>query len=246
MSTLSEYIERESSIFNKTQHLFQLEIKCFDRVDLANKEVAKAIGTGQTLDADVADFMLQLWLVVHSYLRTPFLMILRGQNQEAFAPLRTAIEMTSHLGIVGLSPVENSMIWVKQKNKEYKGKYKNIFKGFPREIPGMQDLEKAYYRCCDIGAHAGEMQLAGRSELDKKSGEYVFYSHNVSGDQVCGALTYILEIVFRCLYIFHFCFEKTLTKDGLRPVSNAVKLAMDEIEKTISLRKKQRSAKFPK
>jgi hypothetical protein len=243
MATLSKYIEQEKSVLNSTWRLFQPEIKSFDTLDLANQEVAKSINAGQASDADVADFMLQLWHVVHSYLRISFLIILRGKTQEAFALLRTAIEMTSHLGTVGLSPVENSTVWVNQNKKKYKDKYKKVFKLFPKEIQVMTDLKKAYYRCCDIGAHAGYQQLAGRTGVDEKSQEYVFYSLNISGYDACGALVYVSEVIMRCLHVFHFCFSKSLTRKGFEPVDKAVRFAIEEIQASVSLRQKQRKTR---
>lgn len=241
MPTLSEYLVQERSVFNSTWRLFQPEVKAFDLLDLTNKAVTKSINAGLALDADVAHFMMQLWHVVHSYLRVSFLIVLRGKTQEAFAPLRTAIEMTAHLGTVGLSPAENSTIWFNQNKKPYKGKYKRIFEGsFPERIQGMANLEKAYYHCCDIGSHAGHRQLAGRSGVDENTGEYVLYSLNADGDSTCGALVYILNVVMDCLYVFHFCFRQTLTKEGFAPVNKTVKFSVEEIKRTISLRQKQR------
>jgi len=240
MSKLSEYIEQERSVFDKTRRLFQPEIKSFDMLDLANKEVSKAISSGLVSNADVADLMMRLWHVIHSYLRISFLIVLRGKTQEAFAPLRTAIEMTAHLGIIGLSPTENSTIWFHQNQRAYKGKYKKIFRGFPKEIPDMSALKKAYDHCCNIGAHPGYQQLAGRSGADEKTGDYALYSLNVNGDQTCGALLYILKVILYCLGVFHFCFSKILIKEGFRPVNNVLRLTVIEINKTVSLREKQR------
>ena len=232
--SLEEFLTNENQVLKHSLEQFKEEVAAYDLFEFIMKELNKSIDEMPEKEKDVLVSFSIMSHIIHTNLRLSLVLILRGHYIESFMTLRPAIEMTSHIYKMSLSPKENAVIWLRQEDEEFKKQYTSLYEHnkFPKDIGMMNPLKDIYEACCNYGSHSTVYAIVNKTgqKIEEKKIIQHLYNIDINDETWKRHLIYILHCMYSVLVVFDAIFPELINAEKYKPVKAVVEMFNSKVE----------------